>query len=612
MKSDTVTVRAATFVLLASAFATGFASLAARLKVEQLERVAEHRGQMESQSSRIVQTAGLRGRILARDGTLLAGNRRSLVIEIRPESFRTTLKDATNILAAVERLRPLVGRAPSVTESSVARHLKYEIACPMPVWRDLTDEELARFEERAEEWPDFECVSEAERCYPLGAFASHLIGWVGREFASAENGSRTVSYAQRELAGRGGLERQYDLYLRGRPGEEHVVVDATGRVKERPDGEDESVAALNGPDLRLTLDVALQRAAEEALSGWCGALAAIDPRDGSVRALASAPGYNLNDCVPVFRAETYEALTNAPGKPLLFRAVSGQYAPGSTFKPITALAAMGAGWRADEEHVCTGVFTLGGGFRLRCTSTWGHGPLDITDAIKCSCNPFFCNLGMFAGTGAVTRAARSFGLGERTGIDYPSDAAGIVPDGEWKKRTQGEPWYPGNLAQMSVGQGYLLVTPLQMARAAAALGSGKLVTPRLNAEVPPESRPLPFPASHLSVVRKGMEKVVYAPNGTGRRAGERVAAHVIGKTGTAQVGSRELGNRRLVVWFIAYATPVESSRTKEPLAVAMVLTDRRTADGKYEWLNGEHDGGGTLVAPLVAGMLRTFYGETEE
>ena len=607
MKSDTMPVRAATFTILASVFAIGFATLAARLKVEQVDRVAEHRGRLESQSSRIVQTAGLRGRILARDGTVLAGNRRSLVIAIRPESFRTTLKDVPAILEAVARLRPLVGRDPSITERSVERHLKYEIACPMPVWTDLADEELARFEEHYDEHPEFDCVSEAERVYPLGAFAAHLIGRVGREFATAVNGNRTVNYAEKELVGREGLERQYDLYLRGKPGEEHVIVDATGRVKERLDAAD-GVAAVNGPDLRLTLDVGLQRAAEAALSGWCGAFAAIDPRDGSVRALASAPSYNLNDCVPVLREETYAALTNAPGNPLLFRAVAGQYAPGSTFKPITALAGLGAGWRPDEKYTCEGVYRMGQSFRLRCTS-WSHGSIDVVEALKFSCNPFFCNLGMQSGTGAVVRAARAFGLGSRTGIDYPVDAAGIVPDGEWKKRTQGESWYPGNLAQMSVGQGFLLVTPLQMARVAAAIGSGRLAMPRINSGVPPETIALPFPKAHLDLVRKGMEEVVYGSGGTGSRAGTGVAAHVIGKTGTAQVGSRELGNRRLVVWFIAYATPVETSKYREPLALAMTFTHRRTPGGGYETLRGEHDGGGTLVAPLVAEILRKVYGE---
>ena len=344
-----------------------------------------------------------------------------------------------------------------------------------------------------------------------------------------------------------------------------------------------------GPDLTLTLDLGIQRAVERQLSGQRGACVVLDPRSGEILAFASSPTYDLN---VVRRMEKYEAFSADPGKPLLNRASGGAYAPGSTFKPVTALAALSLGFPATEEYGCNGVFELGG-MRLHCARRWGHGDLDLKHALMVSCNPFFCNLGLEAGTNALRTVAQAFGLGQRTGIDLGVDAAGVVPDGDWKMRTYHEKWFLGDLAQMSIGQGMLLVSPLQMALVAGAIGTGYRVTPHLKAGLPPVRVPLPFPSAHLDVIREGMRLVVAGDggdSGSGWRGGEGVPVAVSGKTGTAEIGRGE--TKRKNTWIIAFA-PFDNPT----IAIAMIVE------------RGES--GGKTVAPRVHNVLAGIFGENE-
>jgi len=249
-----------------------------------------------------------------------------------------------------------------------------------------------------------------------------------------------------------------------------------------------------------------------------------------------------------------------------------------------------AGRQPEVTCNCTGVFEFGT-MRLRCASRWGHGSLDLPHALMKSCNPFFCELGIEAGTNMLMKTAKDFGLGEKTGLDLGVDAAGVVPDAEWKRRMYDEKWFAGDLVQMSIGQGMLLVTPLQMARVAGAIGTGNLVKPHLKLGLDSESRTIPYPRALLATVRQGMRFVVDGDGedrGTGWRGGVDVKVSVAGKTGTAEVGSGE--NRRKNVWFIAYA-PAEAPT----LAIALVLE------------NGQSGGGD--AAPKVAEILKVAFEE---
>lgn len=572
----------------------GFLILAVKLKVVQLEQAALYKDKQEAQSIRTVLTAGCRGRILDCQGRVLADNVGLRQIVVRPEIFqkKSTGNTISNIVAAIARAEAIIGRSADITPRAIERHVKQVLALPFVAWNSVSDEELARFYEHECDLPGFACEVEISRHYPYGSSAAHLIGRVGRDSIRAVTGEKRVNFDDREMRGREGIERFYDGFLRGRPGTENVLVDARGfAIKEWV-----VVEPKKGPDLQLTLDAEIQMAVEEALKGRVGACVVLDAETGDVLAAASAPTYNLNDCVPVFTSEYYEALKNDKSKPLLNRALVGLYPPGSTFKPICALAGLEKDWTADKLYECTGVYVLGK-MHIRCTARWGHGYLDIRDALKKSCNPFFCNLGLQTGTNALCEAARAFGLGTGTGIDFPSDAAGVVPDANWKRTHYNEAWFMGDLAQMSIGQGMLLVSPLQMARVAGALGTGYLVTPHIKANSLVEAHKLPFKEENLQVVREGMRRVV--DGGTGRRGGEGVEAYVIGKTGTAEVGSAT--NRRKHTWFIAYAEANELTSKLTALsrrvAIAMVIE------------RGESGGGTT--APLVARVLKSIYNAKE-
>lgn len=578
--------RGLTCLAVGALFLAGFAALALRLKDVQVDQVASLTYDAVRQSIRRVRVPGARGKILAANGAVLADNRpaRSIVLNAQAFQKRTWDSTATNIFEAITSAVAIVGRTSDITIADIERHLKRKLARPLTVWRNVTDEELARFSEHIDRLNGFECEESLERYYPQGEVAAHLVGYVGRDRVEAPEGDEGMNYVDFEMRGRGGLEERYDSFLRGVPGERCLRVDARGFAQR----EWTQIEPLKGPDLRLSLDLDLQREAEKQLSGLRGACVVIDPRDGAVLAMASAPGFNPNEFVPVLPTALWRSLSSDPDKPLLCRATAGTYAPGSTFKPVTALAALERGISAASLYECTGSYTIGG-MRIRCTRMWGHGDMDVVHALRDSCNPFFCDMAVHTGTNALIATAKAFGLGSKTGIDFSAEAAGVVPDDEWKREHWGERWYPGDLPQMAIGQGMLLTTPLQMACVAGAIGTGYLVTPHLKAGEPSGRHALPFSEESLRVVRKGMEMVV--DGGTGRRAGAGLAVKVAGKTGTAEVGAG--ATRRKNTWFIAYAP------AKNPtLAVAMVIE------------NGET--GGSTTAPKVRELLKVRFGEEVE
>ena len=579
-------VSGAACLVVAGVFAFGLLQLGVRLWKVQVDETADYSYASRRQSVRRVQVGGLRGRILDRGGKVLADNRLALSIVCQPEVFQRRTWDGTvaAIQQAIGEVAAKLGRPSPLSERAVRRHVNQSLAMPLTVWRSVDARELAVFSEHAEEFPGFAVEETAERTYPNGPLAAHVLGYVGRDRGDAQAGDEKFNFFAPEMRGRSGLELQYDGFLRGVPGEKKLVVDARGFAV----ADQTVVEPRRGPDLVLSLDLGLQQEAERQLRGLTGACVALDPRTGEVLAMASAPGFDPNEFVPALKPELYESLLKDPGKPLLNRASGGEYAPGSTFKPVTALAGLSVGYPATERFCCDGVF-LCGEMRLHCARRWGHGELDMRHALMQSCNPFFCNLAMDIGTNALLRSARAFGLGAKTGLDLGADRAGVVPDGGWKMRMYGERWYPGDLAQMGIGQGMLLVSPLQMALVAGAIGTGCLVTPHLKRDLPAERRRLAFAEEQLAVVREGMRLVVSGEGGTrgtGWRGGEGVPVAVSGKTGTAEVGRG--ARRRKNTWFMAYA-PSEAPQ----IAVALLVE------------NGE-SGGGT-AAPRVGAILRRHF-----
>ena len=588
MRHDATMPGGVTCLAVAALMAAALLAIVVRLREEQVNSAALHGFEMGRQSERLIQTAAARGRILDRNGVVLAENRLVPVIAFDALACqkKTWNETARAIREAIDGAASAIGRRSPVSDDDIRRHMKKALPRPMTVWRDVTPDEAARFFEHEKDLPGFVYLASFERRYPLGSLAAHAIGYVGRDRAHGLPGGEKFDYADFEMRGRSGLEYYYDSYLRGVPGEKTVRVDARGFAR----GEETLVEPKKGLDLVTSLDVSIQAAVERTLEGCKGACVVLDPETGEVLAMASAPGYDLSSFVPVLGKDLYRRLSEDPALPLLNRAVGGTYAPGSTFKPVTALAAISSGISPDFTFECEGVFSLPG-MSIRCTRTWGHGEMSLAEAMRESCNPYFCRLGMDAGLDNVREAAFALGLGSPSGVDFPVDAAGVVPDGDWKMKRYSTQWFPGDLAQMSIGQGMLLVTPLQMARAVAAIGTGRLVVPVMRAGERGASAGTGFSGEALDAVRAAMRKSV--ENGTGRKGAEGVDAYVIGKTGMAEVGS--LSNRRKNAWFIAYAVSRGGDRS---VALAIVVE------------NGES--GGSTAAPKAGAILRSVFGTAKE
>ncbi len=605
------------FVLvLAALFIFGELVLGISLFRLQVLNVADFKEEQTIQATRRVRVPGMRGRILDRRGRVLAECRPSRCIRCYPEHFLrrgAVSNTVTAVDAALDRLAATLKRPRPLTARQIARHIRTASAVPLTVWRDLDEATFARFCERAHDFPGFEDFIDAERFYPHGELAAHVLGFTGR--GDPENaGEDPVYYSEKELRGRAGVEGFYNSYLASVSGERRVFVDARGfsiskanRALISAETTDGDIATVDGLDLGLTLDLDIQRAVERELRGVTGAAVVLDPRTGAVLALASAPTFNPNDCVPRLTSAVYASLTNAPAKRGQNRAISEAYAPGSTFKPVTALAGLATAWMPEDEYDCQGVYRLGD-LRLHCWDRYGHGPVNMRTSLEQSCNTFFCNLGTAVGSNAVITAARAFGLGRKTGIDLSGEVPGVVPDDAWKRRWYGDPWYPGDTCQMCIGQGMLLVTPLQMAVVAAALANGgKVYRPFLHARpagarAPDPRWTLDYSRESFELVRQGMKDVVDTGTGRsilvrtepsltgGRWRRHRLNVDCAGKTGTAEIGRGAA--KRKNTWIIAFA-PFEHPT----VALAMIVE------------RGES--GGKTVAPRVHNVLAAIFGETE-
>lgn len=576
---------------LAVLFSLGLAELAHSLYRMQIVDVAEFKHNLAQQATRRMRKPGIRGRILDSRGGVLAESRarRDIICDLSAfissgglsNTIATIDREISRLSNSLNRDRPA-----ALTVERIARHIRTSSAVPMCILRDLDEETLAKFEERAVSFPGFSVEAHAERIYPRGTFAAHLIGYTGRDRNNTDADDARMFAYELEMKGRTGLEAFYNDYLAGVSGAVRIPVDARGfkpRGAARENialSEMEERVAQDGLDLVLTIDPAIQEISERQLEGVRGAVVVLDPRDGAVLALASAPTYDPNDFVPFLSAKRYGELSDDPGHPLLNRATAGLYAPGSTFKPVTAIAALTAGVNPDEEYLCSGAYKLGD-MRLHCWNRWGQGALTMRSALEQSCNPYFARLGYLIGTNSLFRTAREFGFESKTGIDYSPEYAGSLA---------APPFYPGLVCQSAIGQGRLQVTPLQMAVECATLANGgKVFAPYLKkrAEDAPDPEPVRVVKCRpedMERVRLGMRDVIEGAKGTGKAIGG-LAVQCAGKTGTAQIGGGEKDT-----WIIAFA-PYENPT----IAIAMVV-ERGVSGGK-------------TVAPKVHSILASIFGE---
>jgi len=585
-----------------------FSLLVVRLWNLQVAQGREYQRRLVKQSLRSVRLPGMRGRILDRNGVPLADNRPSYCVSLFLEELRrpgSVKRTVDNVMTVLDRLAEVMDRPRQLFPQDVRLHLGRRTPLPLIAWKDIDEEAIARFMEHESEFPGVALTVEPVRVYPLEQQSCHLLGYVGRADVSklldnAEGEEvEKFHYYLPEMAGKSGVEKRLDGVLRANAGGKlEIQVDVAGfkfdEVSRRVPGQ--------GSDVVLTLDARIQQAAEALLDGDRGAVVVIDPRNGDVLALASAPGYNPNDFVPSIPSSVWNRLLKNEGRPLYNRATGGEYAPGSTFKPVTLLAALHSGKvKADTRYSCPGYYQLGSA-RFRCWQHWGHGSIDLSSAIRYSCNVYLYHAAMACGPEAIQEMARSCGFGRRTGISLDFERPGLVPSDEWKRRARHDGWRDGDTCNMAIGQGALLVTPLQLALYASALAnSGTLWKPRLIQQIvqadgeiqeiaPAEADGGPdWSERHIRVVREGMRDVVNAPDGTGKRA-KLPNVVVAGKTGTAEYGVKGAGHK--MTWMIAFA-PYE-----EPTVAVAFLVE----DGKS---------GGTTVAPRIRQLLTQVFSKEE-
>lgn len=533
----------------------------------QVQRGETYEKDQIRQSMRRVRIPGVRGRMFDREGVVVADNRPSYGIALYLEELRQPGKwDRTinHVEAELKRLGEIFGTPPDIDRDDIRGHIRRRLPLPLVAWRDVPESTIARFAEQAVQSPGVDIQVDNVREYPFSNRACHVLGYVGRADIQQDAEERFHFYLP-EMAGRAGLEKSLDSLLRGVAGGRLLRVDATG-YRRYEFGQREPQP---GKDVMLTLDMRIQKIAEDALGDAAGSVVILDPRNGDVLAMASSPRFDPNRFVPAIRSEDWRALNTDPLKPLMNRAASGGYAPGSTFKAVTALAGLSTGMaEPGDSHSCPGYFALGRHV-FRCWYHPGHGTLNMRQAIERSCNVYFFQEGLQIGIDRIAEEARLFGLGAKTGIELDHEIAGLVPDPAWKRRALSDGWRDGDTCNVSIGQGALVVTPLQMASLAATLANGGTVyRPRLIRGVreagdstfrllaPEKVRDLPGSREDVEVVRRGMRDVVNGEMGTARRVAIP-GVLVAGKTGTAEFGRKD--ERKRHAWMIAFA-PFDAPR----------------------------------------------------
>lgn len=572
--------------IVAGAMLLALLGLTARFAQLQILEHGAYAARAENNRVRLRAIAPNRGLILDREGRVLAENRPAYRLVMVPERVE-------DIEAALDQVDALVGLSPAEREQFRLMRLRNRPFQPVTVKGNLGERQVAALALDRHRLDGLEIEPYLTRYYPYGEAMAHVLGYVARLDESDLKRLDADNYRATTHTGKTGIERHYEQRLHGASGVERVETNAQGRmvrVLERTD-------PVPGDDLTLTLDLDLQMAAIEALGDHPGAVVAIDIETGGVLALVSKPGFDPNRFVNGISHQNYRALLESPRRPLFNRFLAGGYEPGSTIKPFIALAGLDSGKITPETRIfSSGSYRLPG--HSREYKDWrrgGHGWVDLQSALEQSVNVFFYDLAQNLGIDRISRELALFGFGQPTGIDLPGEFDGVLPSQSWKRRTLNQAWFPGETVITGIGQGFIVVTPLQLAHAAATLaGRGEAAPPRL-VELEPRARLVDHRPEHWEAVFKGMHAVVHGSRGTARAIAAGIPVEIGGKTGTSQVFGRPdeefeiepeelpwfLRNHAL---FIAFA-PYENPR----IAIAVIA---------------EHGGGGSSVAaPVAAGVL---------
>lgn len=600
--------------------------LAVGLGYQQLGRTDVYHEREKVQNQRRILVPGPRGNIYDREGRLLVGNRPQFAVvlyldELRGEMRREYLKirkayresgdkdlPTASQMARIARFAVVdrylqqvnraLGREKQLDSNDLNQHMQRELLLPYTLIDDLAPAEYARLIEQLPVTSPLQVYTSSARFYPFGSAAAHTLGSVkvadpigkGEDFPNPE----LASFKMQGTLGRDGLEARFDTKLQGETGGTIYRVDPAGYRVEPPLMKR---LPVQGSNIVTSLDIDLQLAAEVKLAEneMAGAAVAIDVQTGEILTLASKPDYDLNATSPRISSKLYKEIEEQGG--WYNRALSGLYPPGSSFKILTTIAGMRAGWLTPDSEVdCPGYYMVGRK-QFDCHDRHAHGQIKLATALEKSCNVYFYKYGIQAGAQAIADESRRFGFGQPTGIELLHETRRtVVPDDAWKRKTQNEPWFPGDTAMLSIGQSYLLVTPVQMAAFMASFARGQIHTsPTLihaPDRLPQRSEPIGLSAENYAGIVRGMEQCTIT--GTAKVLSSRFmkipGLRIAGKTGTAQ--KRTEKGMINFAWFIGYA-PIE----RPQIAFAIVVEGDQA---------GEETGGGTYAVPVAQAILKTW------
>lgn len=610
-------------------------TLAGGLGVQQLFKTDTYHDLERVQNQRRVLMPGSRGNLYDREGRLLVGNLPRFAVTVNLDELRQEFRqefikirrayresDDRGLVSAgqmeqiarftvvdryLQKINRSLGRQETLDSRDLHRHFVQRLLLPYVLVDDLTSQEFAKLVELLPVTSPLQMYTSTKRYYPYGSAAAHSLGYV----SSVEVGDVTLenfpgdelkTFPMKESVGRTGIERRFDEKLQGQAGGVIYRVDPAGYRVNPPL---QKLLPLQGGNVTTSLDIDLQLIAEKKLTELelAGAAVAIDIGTGEVLALGSKPDFNLADTTPRISSAKYKEIEESGG--WLNRAVQGVYPPGSTFKVITALAGIRAGVITPELEVnCQGLYLVGRR-PFPCHDGTHHGPLQLAEAIERSCNVYFYDRGVLMGPQLIADEARRFGLGRPTGIELPFETkSSLVPDPDWKRRAREEKWFDGDTANYSIGQGFLGVTPLQMACFIASVARGETLTQPHLVHEPNRPRqktdPIGIPAASYQALLRGMEQTVTSPKGTARSLNSALlkipGLRTAGKTGTAQVSTPK--GKLNLAWFICYA-PVE----RPEIAIAVMIE----GDTPNEEL-----GGGRYAVPVAQGILKTWWEKKQQ
>ncbi len=572
--------------------------LLVRLFFLQIIKGAEYRRLSENNSIRLQRIEPFRGLVFDRNGKMLVDNRPSYDVSI-------ITKNAKPVDETLKKLAENLGMSAQDLHEKLVSIKNGRSYKPIPLVQDIDRDKLAMVEVHRYDLPGIEVNARPLRHYVNNQSASHLLGYLGEISPKELSSGKYPDLRRGDLIGKFGIERVFDQSLRGKIGGRQVEVNANGQVVRVI----KTVPAYPGYNIFLTIDSDLQQKTEELMDGITGAAVAIEPSTGQILALVSSPTFDQNAFVNGLSREQWQAFITDPTKPLNNRAVQGEYPPASTYKILTAIAGLEEGVINEKTvYCCYGQYRFGGRY-YRCWKRGGHGCVNVVEAIAQSCDVFFYQVGLAVGVDRLAHYAKAAGLGSATGIDLNHEGQGLIPTAAWKKRRTGVAWQEGETLSVAIGQGFNLVTPLQMAVTTATVANGgtryqpqilkrieSVEGRQIKVSEPIVTGKLTISPKTLALVKQGLWNVVNSERGTAKGA-RFLDVPISGKTGTAQVVSRKEDSEddpdlvpdhlKAHAWFIGIA-PTDAPE----IAVAVIVE------------HGEHGSG--AAAPIAREMIKTY------